>query len=112
MRAGAMVGLSLIAAFALAAGAEAHGYKRHHGSRVFLGFNFAAPFYPYHRPYYHRPYYPPPRVIYVEPPLVPASPPADRYCREYTAPVTIGGEVVQRYGTACLEPDGSWRIID
>lgn len=28
--------------------------------------------------------------------------------REYTTTVTIGGEKVQAYGTACLQPDGSW----
>jgi len=29
--------------------------------------------------------------------------------REYQARVTIGGRSVDAYGTACLQPDGSWR---
>lgn len=32
-----------------------------------------------------------------------------RYCREYQTTVTIGGEMQQAYGTACRQPDGSWR---
>jgi surface antigen len=32
------------------------------------------------------------------------------YCREYQQTVTIGGERQKSYGTACRQPDGSWRI--
>jgi surface antigen len=34
-----------------------------------------------------------------------------RYCREYHQTVNIGGEDQQAYGTACRQPDGSWKII-
>lgn len=34
-----------------------------------------------------------------------------RYCREYTARSTVGGKRVQTYGTACRQPDGSWKIV-
>lgn len=34
----------------------------------------------------------------------------DDYCREYTEHVDIGGRLTESYGTACLEPDGSWHI--
>jgi surface antigen len=34
-----------------------------------------------------------------------------RYCREYTAKSIVGGEIVQTYGTACRQPDGSWQIV-
>ncbi len=37
---------------------------------------------------------------------------ADGYCREYTRTVYIGGAARQAYGTACLGPDGAWRIAD
>ena len=30
------------------------------------------------------------------------------YCREYTEVFQIGGRSHQGYGTACLQPDGSW----
>jgi len=29
--------------------------------------------------------------------------------REYQTKITVGGKQVQGYGTACLQPDGSWR---
>jgi len=33
-------------------------------------------------------------------------------CREYTLDAQIGGRTEQVYGTACRQPDGSWRIVD
>lgn len=30
-------------------------------------------------------------------------------CREYTMDVVIGGRMEKAYGTACRQPDGSWR---
>lgn len=35
--------------------------------------------------------------------------PDGRQCREYLTEVVIGGKVEQAYGTACRQPDGSWR---
>ena len=32
------------------------------------------------------------------------------YCREYTQRIVIGNQTQESYGTACLQPDGSWRI--
>jgi hypothetical protein len=75
---------------------------------------------------------PPPRVIYVAPPDViympaplPAAPPVPataaspvyqatdgRYCREYQATITVNGQRQPGFGTACLQPDGSWRIVN
>ncbi|MDR3450307.1 MAG: glycine zipper 2TM domain-containing protein [Alphaproteobacteria bacterium] len=34
------------------------------------------------------------------------------YCREYSQTVRIGGRARESYGTACLQPDGSWRIVE
>ncbi len=34
-----------------------------------------------------------------------------QYCREYLQTVVIGGQQQQAYGTACRQPDGSWKII-
>ncbi len=33
-------------------------------------------------------------------------------CREYQTTVTIEGQTQQAYGTACREPDGSWKIVN
>ena len=35
---------------------------------------------------------------------------AGNQCREFQQEVTIGGQSEQAYGTACLQPDGSWKI--
>lgn len=32
-------------------------------------------------------------------------------CREYMVDAIIGGKREQVYGTACRQPDGSWRIV-
>jgi surface antigen len=34
------------------------------------------------------------------------------YCREYQQTVTIDGKPQQSYGTACRQPDGSWKIAN
>jgi surface antigen len=33
------------------------------------------------------------------------------YCREFQQTVTIAGRSQQAYGTACRQPDGSWRVV-
>ena len=34
-----------------------------------------------------------------------------KYCREYQKTVTIGNHIEKAYGTACLQPDGSWEMV-
>jgi len=34
-----------------------------------------------------------------------------QYCREYQQTVIVGGQEEQAYGTACRQPDGSWKIV-
>jgi hypothetical protein len=93
-------------------------------ARGFIGFGFGVPLAPvpvYPPPVYYA-YPPPPAVVYPAPPPVAypappaaystapqgAAPPA---CREYQNSVTIGGQRRDSFGTACLQPDGSWRIV-
>lgn len=38
--------------------------------------------------------------------------PEGQYCREYQQTVTIDGRTERAYGTACRQPDGSWRIVN
>jgi hypothetical protein len=59
-------------------------------------------------------YYPPPAVIYEQPPAVVYAPPRrqDQLCREYQSSAVIDGRKQPTYGTACRQPDGSWRIIN
>ncbi len=36
---------------------------------------------------------------------------AQGHCREYSQSVTIGGQQQRSYGTACMQPDGSWQVV-
>ncbi|HLZ64635.1 MAG TPA: hypothetical protein VKQ29_00325 [Aliidongia sp.] len=66
--------------------------------------------------------YAPPPVAYAPPPVVyapapapaayaPAPAPAAQTCREYQSTIQVNGQPQQSYGTACLQPDGTWRIV-
>ncbi len=37
---------------------------------------------------------------------------AGQYCREYGQTITVGGKTEKAYGTACRQPDGSWKIVN
>lgn len=34
------------------------------------------------------------------------------YCREYQQTVYVGGKQQSAYGTACQQPDGSWKVVN
>ena len=128
MRISILAFLTMMAAFGAAEAAQAKTYvyvdnghhSRHHDrgwrhgpqSRFYYGspfWNYGA-FYRPARPvvvthYYHYTIAPAPAPV-----SVPAA--SDRYCREYYGPANVGGKVVQTYGNACLQPDGSWQIVD
>lgn len=36
---------------------------------------------------------------------------AGQQCREFTQTVTVGGKTQEAYGTACRQPDGTWKIV-
>jgi len=33
------------------------------------------------------------------------------YCREFQQTITVAGQQQQGYGTACRQPDGSWKVV-
>ena len=35
----------------------------------------------------------------------------NKYCREYRTTADIAGKQQQVYGTACRQPDGSWKVV-
>jgi surface antigen len=37
--------------------------------------------------------------------------PTGQYCREFQQTITVGGQTQAGFGTACRQPDGSWRIV-
>jgi len=137
LAAAAAFGFVLVAAAPVPAQADGwgryhHPYRHwHDGPRYHSGvtFYFGTPRV-YHRPppvvvYRYAPPPPPvviyreptPRIAYVAPPVsaVPASPvytdSLGRACREYQTTLRVGGTVQPGYGTACLQADGSWRIV-
>jgi hypothetical protein len=67
--------------------------------------------------YYYAPPPPPqPAYAYYPPqPAYAAPAPAPTYstanCREYSGTIMIDGQEQRSYGTACLQPDGTWRIV-
>jgi surface antigen len=34
------------------------------------------------------------------------------YCREFTQVITVGGKKEQAFGTACRQPDGTWKVTE
>jgi len=34
------------------------------------------------------------------------------YCREFNTTVNVGGKIQKAYGTACRQPDGSWKVVN
>lgn len=38
-------------------------------------------------------------------------PATGEYCREYQQTVQVGGQSQKAYGTACRQPDGSWKVV-
>lgn len=35
-----------------------------------------------------------------------------QYCREFSQTVNIGGRSEEAYGTACRQPDGTWKVVN
>lgn len=110
-------------AFSYSSGYHGGYYPRHYHGGYRARYVYVAP-----PPVYYAP--PPPRVVYVNPPPAYYPPPpvvyqqappqtlpggplasADTQCREYQSTAVVNGQRVPSYGTACLQPDGSWRIV-
>jgi hypothetical protein len=114
-----VAGLLSIAAPAAADGYFSYGFSSgHHYWRPHYGVGYV-----WGPPVVVYPYYPPRVVYYAPAPVVVAPVPANpaspvyqtgdgRYCREYQASIAVGGAVQPSYGTACLQPDGVWRIVN
>ncbi len=88
-------------------------------ARGFAAFGFGVPLGPpayyYPPPVYYAPppaYYYPPPVAYAAPPAPAVAPDAGLTCREYQSTTTIEGRPQPTYGRACLQPDGTWKIVE
>jgi hypothetical protein len=120
--------------------AEARGFVRV-GVGIGLPFYSPYYYAPYYAPYYAAPAYYAPPPVYYPPPAAPAAyappappppyaapygdPPASaappavspqasngRQCRQYSTTTVIDGSPQEAVGTACLQPDGTWRIVN
>jgi hypothetical protein len=98
-------------------------------ARVFVGVGVGVPLYAPPPPVY---YYPPPPPVYYAPPVVyaPSPPPPPIYapppqqpsitpappqtgnCRQYRGDAKVDGRSQPFYGTACLQPDGKWHVVN
>ncbi len=90
---------------------------------VGIGVGIGVPVYAPPPPVYYYPpppvYYPPvvvaPAPVVAQPPVVaPAAPPPPQTgnCRQYKGDATVDGKNQPFYGTACLQPDGKWHIVN
>ncbi len=99
------------------AGGGHHGFGHgfHHGHGLHFGFGFVFSPYPYGYPYYAPVYVAPPQpspiVVYRQRAQI-TSRAKSAYCREYTKKIVVNGKEARAYGTACLQDDGSWRIVN
>ncbi len=94
------------------------GYQSDHSYGYYARSYYPAYYYPstvYYAPpptvYYVSSRYAPNYVAPPDPPPVAVNQTYGSYCREYSQQVRIGGQVQESYGTACLQPDGSWKIV-
>ena len=113
----------------LAFAAVAVGLPAATQARGFVGVRLGVPVYgPAYYPAYYPPpvYYPPPAVVYAPPPVVYAPTPVAAapapapvvaapdtgHCRQYRGDATIDGRNQPFYGTACVQADGKWHIVN
>ena len=107
----------VVAAIAASTGAGTPASARTH---VVLGVGVGVPVYAPPPVYYSPPpmvYVPPPPVVVYSPPapvmVRPAPPPPQTgNCRLYRGDATIDGQNRPFFGTACLQPDGKWHVVN
>ena len=57
-------------------------------------------------------YYPPQQPVYVQQAPVAVQQNSANYCREVQYQGTVNNQPANLYGTACRQPDGTWRIVN
>jgi hypothetical protein len=118
---------AILAAFALVAvgdPAYAGGRHRHHDGG-FVSFGFSFPAYGYYDPYPYAPGYAYPPAygpydydepMYYDDGAYESSSPYrsddGSYCREFQTTIVIDGRPERAFGTACMQPDGSWAVVN
>jgi len=125
----ALCGAAVMAAALPAAPAQAWDHGHSHGSVFFgfggpIGYGYGYPYGYSYAPAYGYPYYPPPAYGYG-----PAPDPnqyaygpdqsggqgqsgGQSYCREFQTTIVVDGRPEKAHGTACLQPDGTWQVVN
>jgi hypothetical protein len=123
----ALWALALMLLCALSAG-PAHAGRGHVAVIVAVNRPFFHPFFHpffFPHPFFAPPVFVPPPIVAAPPVVVYAPPPppvaypndpagptaAPQNCRQVQLTFTVGGRPQSAPGTACLQPDGSWRIL-
>ena len=88
-----------------------YGYRRF-GYRRYGYRNFRYRHYGYPTYEYDEPTYSPPSATAAPVQQAPVRSQPEPYCREYTREIVIDGETQTAYGTACMQADGSWRLVN
>jgi len=100
-----------------------HHYRHHYRPAPVVVYEAPPPAVVYQPPVVYPPLvvYPPPAVVYQPAPgaglsATPASPiytaRNGQSCREYQTTVMVDGVQQPAHGTACRQPDGSWRTVN
>lgn len=87
-------------------------HDRHRSSSFVINFGALPYLQQQYRPAWRAPAYFPASPTYVvpQPVYIKAAAP-EAYCREFTQQVRVGNRIQDSYGTACLQPDGSWQVV-
>ena len=113
---GGILGLGLGAIIAAAADNDRHhprqvAYAPPPPPPVYAAPVYAPPAYdPAYRQGAYRPY--PPAQVYRQPDPYAGTQYSQNYCRQYNGSVNVNGNTYPSYGTACLQPDGTWRLVN
>lgn len=123
---GAIIGGLMGAALGAIVADRIDSHDRHHGDRVYDGYIPPSP--TYDPAVYQQPTYQPAPVVYQQPvyqgveyqqaspyPVYgPAYGQADQgqYCRPFNANVAVDGQQMVSQGTACLQQDGTWKLLN
>lgn len=114
---GGILGLGLGAIIAAAADNDRHrprhvSYAPPPPPPVYAPPVYAPP--PYDPAYQQGAYQPPapPAPVYAQPNPYAGTQYSQAYCRQYNGSINVNGNNYPSYGTACLQPDGTWRMVN